>query len=217
MSQDETSILPRDPAPADTEESAVDLHSLNAALKLNIGELAPKLAESDAASILPELADDMLEVLRRMQAIEETQQRLASQMAQVHGAVQGQSRDLSNLRQEIGIELRVNAVAAVLRGVVPILNTLANARKGLHPKKDDRFIKQIEALRVELDTVLNSLGCATFTPRIGEPFNPATMEVSGYAKGDRGIVLAIDRPGYFVANRVIRNAGVKIADPTKTV
>jgi molecular chaperone GrpE (heat shock protein) len=180
---------------------------------------APNVSPAATVSGIEEIADDMLHLLERVAALE---QRLAEQTARIEqvGQLVGEAhlnlgRSIEVLRRELLEERKaiVNgaAVQAITSGIVP-LRTVART---LDPTTDAGVLGQVAAVLGSLGGMLQTLGIREFEPVVGERFDPARMECIGYTEGERGFVLGVCSPGYLAGDRVVRPAGVLIADPSK--
>jgi len=61
--------------------------------------------------------------------------------------------------------------------------------------------------------MLHVLGFEEFNVGEGKAFDPVCMECVGYAEGKSGVVLKARRPGYCAGGKIVRPAGVVIANP----
>ncbi len=184
-------------------------------------------APSDPSNgALVELAEDMVDVLRRLQAIEAGIAALAAKVEQVDRRVQDANRSLASELAQQRRELLGDRKSVLARGmfnaVVAHLDNLRTMRARLAEGRDKKdkhnrlVVKQLEAIELTLLTAIQGLGFQEFHVTVGDPFTPSTMECLGYAAGEPGIVLRVLRPGFRSTEGVARPAAVMIADPRKT-
>jgi molecular chaperone GrpE len=198
----------------------INLEGLHNAVNLQIEPPPPAtiLAGRDSsAAVIEELAEDMLNLLRRAQALESTNAEILARMDRFDQALNDVRRhfvqELGTLRRDLLGERKALVALSTFQAVVPTLDSLQTMR--VHPsvRKAKQVRTQVEALIGAMTTVLRSLGIEEFKVTKGEPFDPARMECAGYAKGKPGTVLDVVRPGYTAGGTVVRPAGVRIAEP----
>ncbi len=202
-------------ATADAEApAALDLGRLNAALGLGI-QAAPAAPPADGA--LEELADDLLHLLRRLQAVEQRQEEALARLDQLALTVRdglaalGQQTD--SLARDLAGERRGLALVGLFNATLPALESLGALRDALGPDKEPVLHRQVAAVADVLGRLLRDLGLTEFRPAVGQPFDPWSMECRGFADGPPGVVLDVVRPGYRAAERVLLPAAVRIAGP----
>ena len=153
--------------------------------------------EIDAA--LHELAQDMLDVIQRLNALE---------------SLMGQTlRAVDTLRAELVGERRTFAVRALFDAAVRAVDTLEILSRSKEPSAE-AVAMQVNAARVTLSNLLQAIGFSRFDVPVGDVYEPARMQCFGYAEGPPGIVLEAVQPGYAAGALIVRPAGVLIADPT---
>ncbi len=150
---------------------------------------------------LPPATREELESLRRER--DELKEQLLRRRAEFENFRKRVERE----RQSAGTE----AVAAVLKALVPVLDNLDRA---LEAEGSDASLREgVELTRRELLAILESQGVAIEDPR-GRPFDPerhqalAHEPVPGAAEGT---VVEVYRKGYSYRDRLLRPALVKVA------
>lgn len=217
-----------DPAMLDAvgelKTEAIDFDMLNAELSTAVSatiETAP--ASNRSNGLLNELVQHMVDVVRRLQGIEEYVGQLGVRIDQVDARVYETGRSLAGelaaQRREL-IGERKNVLArGLFNAVVGHLDSLRAMRAALlddrRDKNNKRMASLIEAVEITLLTALQGMGFSEFHTREGETFSPATMECLGYTKGEPGIVLKAVRSGFSAPEGVVRAAGVYIGEPPK--
>jgi len=206
--------------------SAVDLEKLNVNLTPSVSaRIAPVPTLDASGGLLGELVEDMVDVLRRLQGIEESVGRLGARIDQVDARVYEGTRSLSAevaaQRRDLIGDRKGLLARGLFNAVVGHLDSLRAIRWALqegkerNDKHNKRMVKQIEAIEITLVTALQGMGFSEFVVRPGDTFSPTTMECLGYVKGESGIVLQAVRSGFAAQEGVARPAGVYIAEPLK--
>lgn len=172
-------------------------------------------AGDDIGEHLEELADDMLALMRRVRAIEETQQALLARMDQVNDgwakAARSIAREVDTLRRDIVGERSHVAASGVFNELIPMIENLRTMRRHLDDDKDTRMISQLDGVLETLASCLRRLGCQEFEAEIGSPFDPSRMECAErLADGELGVVLESSRSGYRFGDCVLRPVLVKL-------
>jgi molecular chaperone GrpE (heat shock protein) len=181
----------------------------------------PRIEGREASATVPpeivEIAEDMLQLLGRLAAVEQRQVELLARLDEVSRLIQettaAQARALDALRRDLLGERSALAARATFTAVVPVLDSLRTMRQGLDPSRDELAYAQTTALSSSLSGLLQTLGFRPFEPAVGETFDPGRMECLGYAPGSPGLVTASLHPGYLAGSGVVRPAGVLIAPP----
>ncbi len=166
---------------------------------------------------LEELAEDMVEVLSRLKALEERQQdhlRLMEQLRQeVNALILTHGREIDALRRDLLGQRQAMAALDSFKAVVQRLDSLRLMHRKLHRKSDARMRQELQPVISALELAIQGLGFEEFQVKVGEAFDPRRMTCTGYAKGEAGVVLALEHPGYRVGEVVVRPAGVFLAAP----
>ena len=221
---DSARSLAQDADSGASEAENLDVEKLNLALNLSFRPeaLNPYSAKAGGpadtnAELFEELAEDMLEMLRRVKSIEVTCSDMSGRLEQVEQTLREgsrlQARETDALRRDLLADRKAANAVSVFTAVVPTLDSLRLMHKNLHQTKDARTRAQLYAVIEALSMVLRGLGFLEFKVEKGEPFDPGRMECLGFGKGEPGIVLEVTRPGYQAHEAVIRPVGVLIGDP----
>lgn len=182
-------------------------------------DVAPPAGQATTGSDpLDELAEDMLQVLQQLGAVErqvrETAAGVADLRRAVHEGTAQQNRAIENVRAEVVGERRGMALRMVFEPVVSALESIELFARGLDPARDQAAFAQITAVAATLANLLLALGFERFDVARGDAFDPHRMQCFGYAAGPPGVVLDILQPGYATGGVVVRPARVLIADPS---
>ncbi len=188
-----------------------------------VSAIEPSAAESP--HVLEELADDMLEVLRRLRALEQGQTEIKERLAQVDARVFESTRaiahEMDQQRRDLLAERKSLLARSLFNAVVAHVDGLRAMRAGLEDgkrhrdKQTNRMIRQLEAIELSLITALQGFGYREFRAEVGHPFTPTTMECVGYANGQPGVVVQAVRTGFLAPDGgVARPAGVLLTAPS---
>ncbi|MEV6315817.1 nucleotide exchange factor GrpE [Streptomyces sp. NPDC051776] len=140
---------------------------------------------------------------------------LREQLTERTADLQRVKAEYDNYRKQVRrdrLAVREVAVANVLRGLLPVLDAIAQARA--HGEVTGGFA----AVADELESRVTELGLETFG-EAGEPFDPTRHEAisrvaPAEAAGATGITCTeIVRRGYRVGDQLLRAAEVVVADP----
>lgn len=178
-------------------------------------------AGNDLGEHLEELADDMLALMRRVRAIEETQQALLTRMDQVNDgwaqAARSIAREVDTLRRDVVGERSHAAASGVFNELIPMIENLRTMRHHLSDDTDTRMISQLDGVLETLTSSLRRLGCQEFEAEIGSPFDPSRMECAERLEdGEPWVVLKSSRPGYRFGDCVLRPVLVTLGTSTTT-
>lgn len=200
------------PPPTSRADAAINFAALNAALGARI-----KPAAAQAATELDELADDLLQLLRRVQAVERRQEEALARLDQLGRAVQDGFQRMAAQQEALARESvgdrKALAVLGVINAALPALESLAAIRSALRPDADSAVARQVTAATDLLTRLVRQLGVTEFSPEPGKPFDPWSMECGGHADGPPGVVLGVIRPGYRAGDQVVLPAAVALARP----
>lgn len=111
------------------------------------------------------------------------------------------------------LAVREAAVANVLRGLLPVLDALDEARA------QGEVTGGFQAVAGLVETHLAELGLRSFG-EVGDPFDPARHEALEHRYSEaveRPVCTAVLRPGYQVGGQLLRPAEVVVAEPPDIV
>jgi len=203
-------------SPAAAEPDPVlDPAKLRAVLEIPVppvalGGLAPAGAP-ELERTVEEIAHDTVELLRRMQLLEDRQNQMLARLDQLDPLLRAVVHQGQTTHRELVGDRKALAVRGVFKEVVPVLDSLEAMEAGLDEGSVVRM--QLRGVNVALRSLLEYLGFEPFRPAVDDPFDPASMEFAGYAEGAPGRVLGVVRPGYRARDLIVRPAAVRIAPP----
>lgn len=209
---------PGGPQPADL---AVDFASIKNLIDANLrprGSAPPAVPQPDGtAEQLSELADDMLDLLRRVTGLEGGQVEVLARLDRIEQSARSgfrdQVRETDQLRRDLLGEHRALAARVTVEAIFPVLDKLHPMRAVITPRKNEALANQLDAILEILGGLIRALGYTPFAPAAGEAFDPHRMQCVGFKKGPPGVVLGVVQPGYAAGATVLRPAGVLLAPP----
>jgi molecular chaperone GrpE (heat shock protein) len=206
----------------DAEAVRIDFSQVKTALEMPSPDRSPaKKYQVDVAhettQTVDEIAQDTVELLTRVQGLEDTQKAMLAQLNGIDQLLRGLTHQGETTRRELLSERKASAVRSVFLAIAPVLDALEGMSAGLDPLKDAVVQSQLRGVNSALRSIVQSLGYEPFQPEIGASFDPTEMECAGFAEGAPGVVLAAVRTGYRAGTIVARCAGVKIAAPQTPV
>ena len=182
------------------------------ALKADFASSKQHASETD--ELLQEVAEDMVDVLAKLNAISERQAMLEQKFDYAFGITQTMGKnhalELSGIRKELLSEEKSAAHRSIFSTVVGTLDQMRAMAGGLDAEEDERTLKQMTAVIYALTSIIQSLGIEEFSIAAGEMYDPNTMECIGYAEGEPGLVMKTLRPGYRAGSMLFRSAGVEL-------
>lgn len=163
-----------------------------------------------------EIAEDLVDVLERLHRVEAGQRDIVRRIDALDDLLRttskDQRRDLREFRREASGESRAMSALHVFRAVIPFVDQLEEMLPHLDSDEDSTTIAQLKAVRAALQNTLRDLGFTTFTPEVGAPFAPGSMECIGLPTDQDTTVKAVHRVGYSAGETVVRVATVSVGE-----
>ncbi|WP_218081413.1 nucleotide exchange factor GrpE [Anthocerotibacter panamensis] len=118
-------------------------------------------------------------------------------------------------------EMKLTAAADTLRDLLPVLDNFERARAQIQPgnEREETLNKSYQAVYKQLQLLLEKFGVKPIEA-VGQPFDPALHEAimqEESALYAQETVLVEFQKGYYLGDKVLRHAMVKVATPTATV
>ncbi|MDI4646645.1 nucleotide exchange factor GrpE [Cohnella hashimotonis] len=158
--------------------------------------------QAEQASAAPE--DDRFEELKRQ--TEEAYQRQLRVQADFDNYRRRTLKETADLQKYASLKLVTN--------LLPVLDNFGRAlQTSSEGAESDSFVKGIDMINRQLWQVLEAEGLKAMEP-VGQPFDPElhqaimTVESEEY---EEGIVVEVVQPGYWLSDKVIRPAMVKVS------
>jgi hypothetical protein len=210
-------------------DAAMFAAAVDESMRIGVGAVITPFGRADASpeprreskpaveACLEEIAEDMLDLLQRVQGIESALAGLDTRQGRIEQAVREglflQAREVDALRRELVGDHKILLGLGALNGLAPALERFRLMRDTMTSAEQSGSVAHFDAAIEILAQTIQSLGFESFEPTVGEPFDPGRMYCAGHQPGPAGVVLAVDRPGYRSAQGVARPAGVLLAKP----
>ena len=171
-------------------------------------ELVERVRESDPEAIAREVADLRAraeEAEARLDEADETADELESRLARTQADFQNYKKRMEKRREQE----RKRATEDLVARIVDVRD---NLQRGLDQEGDIR--EGVESTLRQFDDVLESENVEEISPDPGDEVDPQRHEVLMRVDSDRpeGTVAQVHRPGYEMAEKVIRAAQVTVSD-----
>lgn len=152
--------------------------------------------------------------------VEELEARLAAkdaELQQIISKYRGASDEFDQARARIRKEVSKDVERGRRSLIVSFLDVLDNLDRALEAaagRQDDSVVQGVSLVRQQFLNTLEGLGVKRIDPT-GQPFDPSLHEavatVSPADNTDIGRVVGVVRPGYVIADEVLRPAQVAVA------
>ena len=174
-------------------------------------ELVERVRESDAESIAREIAGLRAradEAEARLDEADETTEELQSRLARTQADFQNYKKRMEKRREQE----RKRATEDLVTRLVDVRD---NLQRGLDQDGDIR--EGVESTLRQFDDVLDAESVEEISPDPGDEVDPQRHEVLMRVASDRpeGTVAQVHRPGYEMAEKVIRAAQVTVSDESE--
>lgn len=180
-----------------------------------------------------EVADDLLELFRQVQALAGQQSQFAAAIEslshELKEAAAATHREVAQLRTDLLSQRRGAALHSIFETLIDPWQRLGMISEALlrtapaGPSKTkgpasaeptaEALRNQVQAAVSILGRALRELGLEEFTAQAGEPYDPKRMLCAGYMAGPPNVVLKSVKPGFCAGDFIITPAMVVIADP----
>lgn len=172
-------------------------------------------------TLMGAIAEGMHRAEEKLQTIEAALTALGARVERLEVQVRQDTRaavvEVAALRDDVLSERKALSALSVFNAVISSLDSLQALRTLLAENTESPTYRQVVALIDSLTMALRGLGFVEFQVTVGDQFDPTCMECVGYAEGQVGIVLGVNRTGYRTQAGVVRPVGVLIADPNSSV
>jgi molecular chaperone GrpE len=152
--------------------------------------------------------------------IEELEARLAAKdreiqdlLTKYRGATDEFDQARARLRKEVTKDVE-RGRRTLIASFLDVLDNLDRALVAAGGRDDDPFVQGVSLVRQQFLSTLEALGVTRIDP-LGQPFDPSRHEavttVSSGADTPEGLIVGVIRPGYVIADEVLRPAMVAVA------
>jgi molecular chaperone GrpE (heat shock protein) len=213
------------PAPAAPAPPAVSGERLGQALEatfaipaISVDLFKPTPAPTHEPETLEEVAEDLLEIMKQMSTLEGRMASLAAGVERlqqtVESGVRAQLMEIDRLKEALVSDRKEFIGRSTFNAIRPAIESLQYLKEGYEERQVDAGqIRHTQALLDILGGVAQMLGYQSFTPTLGDDFDPQIMECSGYAPGAVGKVVQVERAGYRAGSVLVRPCAVILGGP----
>jgi molecular chaperone GrpE len=167
--------------------------------------------EQPVAAEEPRLKPSYVEELEARVATKD--QELQQLLARYRSAADEFDQARARLRKELSKDVE-RGRRALVAGFLEVLDNLDRALEAAAGREDDPFVQGVSLVRQQFLTTLEGLGVTRVYP-LGRPFDPSCQEavttIPASESSPAGTVVGIIRPGYLIADEVLRPAQVAVA------
>jgi len=168
-------------------------------------------SEESPAPEEPKLKPTYIEELEAR--LESKDRELQELLARYRGATEEFEQARARLRKEVSKDLE-RGRRAILVSFLEVLDNLDRALEAAADRSEDPFVQGVSLVRQQFLQTLSGFGVERIDP-LGQPFDPDRHEaVSTVAASDvtpDGHVCGVIKPGYVIADEVLRPAMVAVA------
>jgi len=168
-------------------------------------------SEGEAPPEEPKLKPTYIEELET--AIATRDRELQELLTRYRGAVDEFEQARARLRKEVAKDVE-RGRRSMLVSFLEVLDNLDRALDAAGDRQDDAFVQGVSLVRQQFLTTLAGFGIERIDP-LGQPFDPARHEaastVSASEAAPDGHVCGVIRPGYVMADEILRPAMVAVA------
>ncbi len=176
----------------------------------------PAQKESERATqVIDEVAEDMLELMKRATALDAKVDALAAGLARlqqtVSDAARMQGHEIDKLKETLISDRKELIGRSTFNALTPAIESFQYLREAYQKLAEDHgAVRQTATMLDLLNGIVQMLGYQPFTATPGEAFDPHRMECAGYGEGEPGRVISVERPGYKAGGLLVRPCAVVI-------
>lgn len=199
----------RSPGPVRRGEEGKKTLSMRRGTVNSAQEPAGSPALEAEAAFREEMAEDMLDLIKRVNAIDAKLTELTGAVERIIAFMETESasrdRETAKLKESLISDRKEIVGRSTLNALIPAIDSLRfleETHKGR--KRQSSLLKQTHHLLDVLTGITHTLGYRAQEASPGEAFDPWTMECVGYDRGEPGRVVRVDRPGYRAGKILVR-------------
>jgi len=207
--QDATDEADIDEAPADVDTDDIDLDDIAGDEDAVDDDLVERVAESEPADIAGELA-----ALRgRVDGLEGQVEALETERDDLEDRVKRKQAEFQNYKKRMKKRREDEQRRATEDLVSRILDVRDNLERALQQDEDTDIRGGVESTLRQLDDVLQAENVAVIDPEPGEDVDPTLHQVLANveSEAESGTIADVHRPGYEMAEKVLREAQVTVS------
>ncbi|WP_254273845.1 nucleotide exchange factor GrpE [Haloarcula marina] len=197
-------------APDDVDADAIDLDDVTGAEDAPDDELVERVAESDPEDIARELA-----ALRtRTDALESEVADLKAEADELEDKLKRKQAEFQNYKKRMDKRREEEKQRATEDLVTRVLDVRDNLERALDQDEDAEIRSGVESTLRQLDDVLAAENVEVIDPDPGEDVDPTQHQVLANVESDEdpGAIADVHRPGYEMAEKVLREAQVTVSE-----
>ncbi|QIO22335.1 nucleotide exchange factor GrpE [Haloarcula sp. JP-L23] len=197
-------------APDDIDADDIDLDDVTGADEPADEELVDRVAESDPEDVAQELA-----ALRtRADSLESQVEALESETEELEDKLKRKQAEFQNYKKRMDKRREEEKQRATEDLVTRILDVRDNLERALQQDEDTDIRSGVESTLRQLDDVLAAENVEVIDPEPGEDVDPTQHQVLARVESDEaaGSIADVHRPGYEMAEKVLREAQVTVSE-----
>lgn len=198
MSDEQPDASPGDPDPGSVSDPTPG----------EVADVAAQVAAYDES-----LGESVAAAGHRLAAVVKERDRLDEEVDELTERVQRVQADFENYKKRAERqqeEMKARATEDLVERLLEVRDNLARA---LEQDEDTDLRDGVEATLREFDRVLEEEGVERIDPGTGEPVDPRRHEVLHRESDDAETIASVFRPGYEMAEKVLRPAQVTVGVP----
>ena len=173
-------------------------------------DLAERIAESDPEEIARELA-----ALRSQnETLQSAVKELETEAEELEEKLKRKQAEFQNYKKRMKKRRETEKQRATEDLVTRVLDVRDNLERALEQDEDTDIRGGVESTLRQLDDVLDAENVAVIDPDPGEDVDPSVHQVLANVESDEepGAIADVHRPGYEMADKVLREAQVTVAE-----
>jgi len=193
-------------APEDVDTDEIDLDEV-------AGEADEALVERVAESDPEEIARELAALRSQTETLESEVEELESEAAELEDKLKRKQAEFQNYKKRMDKRREEEKQRATEDLVSRILDVRDNLERALEQDEDTDIRGGVESTLRQLDDVLEAENVDVIDPEPGEDVDPSVHQVLANVESDEepGAIADVHRPGYEMAEKVLREAQVTVS------
>jgi|WetSurMetagenome_2_1015567.scaffolds.fasta_scaffold01158_8 molecular chaperone GrpE (heat shock protein) len=212
----------KNPHHTSKKKNEINAGKLNAASRIELqidksafekAVLADKqpVAQTDA---FEEIQEDMMNIIEKLSEIHNRVNTIVTRLDKIEESSAGNYKnhqiEIDTLRRDLLGERKIFVYQSVIKSVITITDSLYDRKKNQASDENSPLFSLTTGILDNMQNLLKTLGCESFTVDEGSSFSPTNMECLGFDVGEGNKVIRIERLGYKSESLIIRPCGVII-------
>ncbi|WP_135302324.1 nucleotide exchange factor GrpE [Haloarcula amylovorans] len=196
-------------APDDVDAADIDLDDVTDGETAD-QELVERVADSDPEAI----AQELTALRNRADSLESQVESLDEEAAELEEKLKRKQAEFQNYKKRMKKRREEEKQRATEDLVTRILDVRDNLERALEQDEDAEIRAGVESTLRQLDDVLAAENVEVIDPQPGEDVDPTQHQVLARVESDEdsGAIADVHRPGYEMAEKVLREAQVTVSD-----